>query len=353
MQRLLNSEQLDISLVASSRWPGNLAVLLEVAKLRGASSARVLSGTGLTEFDLADPACLIARETELRTIDNFVGLFGDVSGLGIEVGSRCRFTTFGPLGIAMVSSANLMDATQLVLNYAELFDPFVSLLLERDHGHLGVIVRPELVPRRLAGFVMERAVAALVFTWRSITGRAVLPSDTAFTFNRPTRADLYSQVLGTQVKFAAPHTRVSLQVDELKLPLPSSDSYACGSAEENCKRMRIAARAPLNVTRRVKTLVRARLDEMPEMENVAASLCMSVRTLRRRLQIEDTTFSALCEEIRKSEAEQLLSGGHLPLVHIAERLGYAQSTGFINAFKRWNGLTPGAFRSTLPSNADY
>jgi AraC-like DNA-binding protein len=34
---------------------------------------------------------------------------------------------------------------------------------------------------------------------------------------------------------------------------------------------------------------------------------------------------------------------------IAERLGYAEPTSFINAFKRWRGSTPHSFRLTARS----
>jgi AraC-like DNA-binding protein len=84
------------------------------------------------------------------------------------------------------------------------------------------------------------------------------------------------------------------------------------------------------------------------MGEVAAAMCMSERTLRRRLQKEGTTFAALCDEIRRSTAEQLLTCSHLPVEHIAGRLGYAEPASFIHAFKRWKGRTPGAFRSALP-----
>jgi AraC-like DNA-binding protein len=87
------------------------------------------------------------------------------------------------------------------------------------------------------------------------------------------------------------------------------------------------------------------------MEQIAAALCMSERTLRRRLQKEGSSFSALCDTIRESMAVQLLACRHLPIEHIAGRLGYAEPASFNHAFKRWKGSTPGAFRSTLPAVA--
>ena len=43
-------------------------------------------------------------------------------------------------------------------------------------------------------------------------------------------------------------------------------------------------------------------------------------------------------------AEALLAGPRLSMAQIAERLGYADATSFVNAFKRCRGRTPHNFR---------
>ena len=74
---------------------------------------------------------------------------------------------------------------------------------------------------------------------------------------------------------------------------------------------------------------------------VADAFSMSERSLSRYFKdkMEDT-FSNILEKFRMSEAEQLLlqSGG--PLREIATRVGYANLTTFLKAFKRRYGLNP-------------
>src|ERR1700752_801594 len=104
---------------AGGRGPGCLTALLDVARRRGVSSARLLARTRLAEGDLADPSCVIPQDAEHHAIENLIALCGDVGGLGLEVGARYRFTTLGPLGFAMVSGSTLADATRLVLDYGD------------------------------------------------------------------------------------------------------------------------------------------------------------------------------------------------------------------------------------------
>lgn len=71
----------------------------------------------------------------------------------------------------------------------------------------------------------------------------------------------------------------------------------------------------------------------------------SPRTLKRRLQEEGTTFRTLLAEARGAMAEALLGDAHLPLTEVAERLGFSDLSSFSQAFKRWYGVPPGAYRS--------
>ena len=92
-------------------------------------------------------------------------------------------------------------------------------------------------------------------------------------------------------------------------------------------------------------LVSARSKEPSAMAESASALCMSVRTLLRWLQRDDTTSAALCNMILESAAEQFLSCQRW---HIAERVGYVEPTSVIPAFKRRKGCTPNAFRLESP-----
>ena len=59
---------------------------------------------------------------------------------------------------------------------------------------------------------------------------------------------------------------------------------------------------------------------------------------------ENTTFRDLADEVHRMLAEELLATGALSVEDVALRLGYAEATSFIAAFKRWTGTTPGAYR---------
>jgi AraC-like DNA-binding protein len=77
--------------------------------------------------------------------------------------------------------------------------------------------------------------------------------------------------------------------------------------------------------------------------DVAANINMSARSLQRRLQGEQTSFSTLADRARKSLALHYLQSGEHSLKEISDMLGYNEFSAFSRAFKRWTGQGPKSF----------
>jgi AraC-like DNA-binding protein len=55
----------------------------------------------------------------------------------------------------------------------------------------------------------------------------------------------------------------------------------------------------------------------------------------------------LRDQVRRAQAERLLSHPTIPLVDISHDLGYAEQSAFSRAFRKWTGSTPKEYRTTL------
>ena len=98
------------------------------------------------------------------------------------------------------------------------------------------------------------------------------------------------------------------------------------------------------MAREVRPQFEALSDHVPTLGEIARSLAVSERTLRRRLQAQDTSYSELLQEVRREHAETALAQSNLTVDEIAARLGYTETTNFRHAFRRWLGVSPHAFR---------
>jgi AraC-like DNA-binding protein len=91
----------------------------------------------------------------------------------------------------------------------------------------------------------------------------------------------------------------------------------------------------------------------PRLENVAASLCMSSRTLKRYLQEHGLSFQQLLDRVRRADALRLLEQPELTLDDIARRLGYSSRSNFSRAFQAWVGQSPGRLRPRIGDAAGF
>jgi AraC-like DNA-binding protein len=95
--------------------------------------------------------------------------------------------------------------------------------------------------------------------------------------------------------------------------------------------------------------IRRRLREWPpitwpDFDTLAHQLNASPATLRRRLDDEGESYRSIMDELRRDLAISLLSETQLSMSDIAGELGFAESSAFHRAFKKWTGIRPGEYR---------
>lgn len=86
------------------------------------------------------------------------------------------------------------------------------------------------------------------------------------------------------------------------------------------------------------------LDGSPSIDRLAMWAGVPRRTLQRRLSNEDTSFSALLEQVRMEVALDSLKSGDETMDEIAAKLGFERQSTFTRAVRRWKGKTPSQVR---------
>jgi AraC-like DNA-binding protein len=76
-----------------------------------------------------------------------------------------------------------------------------------------------------------------------------------------------------------------------------------------------------------------------DQQKVAASMGISVATLRRRLLEEGASFRKVRRQTLNANAKSLLEHRH-HVSEVADTLGFSDFRSFNRAFKSWNGVTP-------------
>ncbi|ENX22614.1 hypothetical protein F892_01856 [Acinetobacter vivianii] len=312
----------------------------------GVNHHQILKGTGLEQQQLLDPNTLVTGQQELQLIRNLVEKFGQRPLLGLEIGTRYHFTTFGSLGLALISSANIREALNFALAYFPLSFAFSQFVVSEQTETQSIqieIVVDEGIPKTLWPFIIERDVAALITVQRDLM-QDHLCQKVVFSF--PLRGEMqpYTALFGVTPEFGGSKNLIVLNAEKIDQKLSMANELVLHAAEEQCRQTLDKRQSQKKYTHQVQQVLMNSKGQIPSMEEVADRLHLNSRTLRRYLSQEQVTFLQIREEVRKILADYYLSLTQTSIEQISEWLGYAEPASFIHAYKRWYGNTPHATR---------
>jgi AraC-like DNA-binding protein len=167
-------------------------------------------------------------------------------------------------------------------------------------------------------------------------------------YARPAHWHAYAAAFGGIERYAQPFTGVQFSAQVLDRPHLHShgELHALMLAQAERQLQRLSR--PVSCSERVRALMRARPPcEIPDVTAAARQLGLSERSLRRRLQEEGTSYRELTQTLLYETACSMLRNRELTLQNIAHVLGFADSTAFHRAFRRWSRLTPADYRAAL------
>ncbi|WP_317928827.1 helix-turn-helix domain-containing protein [Halioxenophilus sp. WMMB6] len=109
----------------------------------------------------------------------------------------------------------------------------------------------------------------------------------------------------------------------------------------------LQARLPevYGVAGKVVEVLKKRVGQLPlGIGDIASELSLSKRTLQRRLQQQDLSYAEIRDKVRFHYSIDYLIEQNASIDSISSALDFSDRTSFTNAFKRWTGLSPSAFR---------
>lgn len=314
-------------------------LLVGVGAEHGVAREQMLRGTGLDPDELGGDEHLVTARQELQVVRNLCRAVPDVSGL--DVGVRYRVTTFGVFGFALLSSRTLGDAANLAMRFIDLSFAFAIPRPAVVGEEVVVGFDSSGLPADVADFLAARDLGAVWSVLDQLCPGGVRATAVELAARRPAGGASYD--LGVEPVHDAPATRLAFDVALLDTPLPSGTGQGNAMTTAMCADLVSRRRARTGTAQQTRVLIAQHLANGAPMAAVAADLALGERSLRRRLAAEGTSYQQLLDEVRESLAVQLLETGVLSVEDVAQRLGYAEASSFIVAFRRWRGTTPTAY----------
>ena len=321
-----------------------LHLLAELLRTIGVDERALLLRVGLDPLRLNATDVRVSQAQASEFVTRAIIESGE-PGLGIMLARELKMPLHGALGTAIMSSRTLEEALELMTRYLTLRAPHLHVSKRRGGSNAWYSVSCDMELEPLQGFLMDAMLFGCIFMGAQVTGTIVEGSRLLRRGPEPAYFHRFSQLIPVPVEYGATEDALVVPESQLGLPIRFSDDQLAASSRSQCEEALRRLTEDAGFACRVRRVIETGHPFPPKLARVAATLFVSERTLKRRLQEEKASFQALVDEVRLQRAGELLVNTGMNLSQIADALGYADAANFTRAFKRWTGTSPSRHRA--------
>ncbi|WP_372763984.1 AraC family transcriptional regulator ligand-binding domain-containing protein [Litorivivens sp.] len=308
----------------------------------------LLHGSSISPAQLGtDRSCrqIVPFDDLVQVYQNAVNLRPE-PGLGLQVGKDAGVGVYGVVGFAMLCSSTDIDAVNLAIKYQKaILGTNVQISLQVE-GDLGIIRVTDTLPHgAVKVFYMEQFLSGFLRFNDVLAERPSRICELRLDYPNPGYASAYEETFGCPVRFDSQHTDIVFRTDILGVNLPNADPVTARACEQVCEDLMRQFDRAGKYSSQVRQLLESHWQEQPSMETLAQALDCDARTLRRRLNRENTSFREIRDMLRQEMAIERLRRSDVSIADLANELGFSDSSSFRRAFQKWTGHQPGYYRN--------
>ena len=323
----------------------SLLAPITVMETLGFDRQRCLLGTGIMLAQLEDTQARMSLQQELGFYRNVLELTGDPT-IGLKMGECYAVQVYGLFGYAMLSAATFRHSLSLARHFGRL----TFSIFNFDFGVKGrqawfSLMEPPPIERELISFYLDRDIAAAKAHFSEILNKPFEIKGLHLTHSGHGQQQSYREYFNCDVTFSDKTNKLIFDSNLLDRALPQSDPESSRYLQQQCHMLIAKMTNQSHFIDDVRMLILGRPGFYPDIDFVAEKLNMSIRTLRRRLKEEGSTYRELLDEVRFGLAREYLGQTQLQMEEISSLLGYTESGNFSHAFRRWSGMSPRDWRS--------
>lgn len=253
-----------------------------------------------------------------------------------------RFDMFSPPLMAAACSPDFVTCVARLQEFKPLIGPLVFDIASTEH-ELSITIRSVIPGSKLHTFVVASEFVFLTGLIRHSTGNSRI-RPLRIESCEPLVHDEFTEYFGVRPK-RGDENRIVFAASDARLHFQTENESLWNFFEPELRRRL----EELDVDATFAARVRACLMELlpqgkSSIEDVAERLCVSKRTLQRRLSDEETRYQQVLNHSRELLARHYLTSSNMTSAEISFLLGYDEPSSFSRAFHVWTGMTAEALR---------
>ncbi len=326
----------------SIRWASGQRNLLEKLDI---DIERCFHEAGISREQWSDSSVFIDEALLHRFYEKCLEAYDCDPFIGILMGEQLSLQYTGYLGLALVSAPTYGDAIQLTVDFPRitglafcysntiLEDEYVLSLAPKKSDYSG-----------LFEFFCNYNVAGIYKTGREMADSSSPINKVRFMHTDTKNQTRYEKHFDCDIGFGADRNEVFMPIERLTAIPPRSDPEIYTLMYERCKALNSRLSADEKFSDKIERILLTSESDAWSINDIASQLYVSTRTLKRRLEAEDTNFTELISRFRESLAKEYLLHSQLKVDSIALKLGYSSGSSFGQAFKQWVGMSPSEYK---------
>lgn len=330
---------------------GTISILFVEAVLdrlrdRGFDADELLEQIGLSPSLLSLPHARVSSDAYTMLL-RLVAQVLDDEFFGQDT-RRMKVGSFAMMCHAVVHCRTLDRALKRALRFFDLMLDDLRGTVSCDDGVV-VLTLKETDPGRPAGVFAHETL--LMFVHRLacwLVNRRIPIQWAAFRYDQPPQAGEYPLMFSSDLRFGQPNTAIAFDYKYITLPVVRSPQtlkeFLTLAPENLLVQYKDSNSLAAQIQRRLRELPPA---DWPGFDEIADDMRTSASTLRRRMEAEGQSYQAIKDHLRRDMAINLLSDSTMSVMDIAAELGFAETSAFHRAFKKWTGANPGEYRRSV------
>jgi AraC-like DNA-binding protein len=322
----------------------SLTHFLEIAAQCGLDGHELAVEVGLPPRCLDDPDLKVST----RLVGRLLELAAQRSrepAFGLRMAESRRLSNLGPLGLLVRDEPTLRSALEALMRHMHLHNEAITIRVEQVSNL--VVIRVELDAEGATSVrqATELIVGVTFRVLRVFMGSHWHPRLVCFSHQAPAALAVHHRVLGPAVEFGHEFNGIVGNAADLDAPNPGADPVMARYAQ---RLLGQSLGAQARLTDRVRQLAVLLLPRgLCRVEVVAHHLGIDRRTVARRLALEQTSFSALVNDLRLDLfARWRVENAARTLTEVSALLGFSALSGF----SRWHRQQFGVAARQIQSN---
>ena len=331
----------DMSVVRGTALSGYTGLVTEL----GGDPAELLAAAGLPLASVGTHDVFVPYRAVIMAVESAANATA-CPDFGRRLALRQDIGNLGPLGVAARTAATVGGAFSIVERFMSAYSPAISARILPGSGPGESFYAFDVLIERSPPHpqTTELSLGVSLGIMRMMFDAPYAPLSVHLPHEPLTPVPEYLAYFGCRPYFAQPVAGFAFRTADLDRPLHRDDhahramvSYLRGITTELS-----------GLAASVRAMARQLLPTgTVNLELIAGELGLHPKTLHRRLAVEQTTFAALVDRVRRDMADRYLRETDISLSHLTRELGYAEQSVLSRSCRRWFGCSATNYRKAV------